>query len=308
MSRQQNGSNGDTGRNSVGSPRSRKLTGSQGGGQLVRSAHCPSRRQQVCPTPIAVRSKSPHHAILATLALALPVGALGWLTAPTTGTPVDADRDRQLGRELAEHTGNLLDPGTPVHWLDTRQAALSSRVSHTWAVVRARPAGEALHDIYLVAVQLSPEGRLLEANASYNLTETRLVDEGDLAGDGTRVAWTVTGDARVSRVEYADLAGEPLPSSETWTALARVQQGVTNWQEHGLFRGIERRSFRLDPAAIRARVSFDGELLRIDADGRLTEIPTEGEGEISGARHIQEERHVAARPGELVTWAVDRVR
>jgi hypothetical protein len=255
-----------------------------------------------------VRSKSPHHAILATLALALPVGALGWLTAPTTGAPVDVDRDRQLGRELTAHTGARLDPETPVHWLNTRQGALASRVSHTWAIARARPAGEALHDVYLVAAQLSPEGRLLEAGASYNLTETRLVDEGDLVGDGTHVAWTVTGEGRVYRVEYADLAGEPLPSSETWTALARVQQSVTNWQELGLFRGIERRSFRLDPAATRASLSFDDAHLRIDADGRVTEIPTAGEGEISGARHVQEERHVAARPGELVTWAVDRVR
>ena len=255
-----------------------------------------------------MRSKSPHHAIIATLALALPVGALGWLTAPTTGAPIDADRDRQLARELAAHAEVLVDPETPVHWLDARQAVFASRVSHTWAVTRARPAGEALHDVYLVAVRLSPEGRLLEAGASYNLTETRLVDEDSLIGDGTHIAWTVTGEGRVYRVEYADLAGEPLPSSETWNALARVQQGVTNWQELGLFRGIERRSFRLDPAATRTRLSFDGQRLRIDADGRLTEIPTAGEGVISGARHVQEERHVAARPGEIVTWAVDRVR
>jgi hypothetical protein len=255
-----------------------------------------------------VRSKSPHHAILATLALALPAGALGWFTAPSTGSPIDVDRDRQLAQELAQHTGAIVDPGTAVHWLVARQDALASRVMHTWAVARARPAGEALHDVYLVAVRLSPEGRLLEAGASYNLTETRLVDEASLTGDGTRVAWTVSGEGRVYRVEYADLAGEPLPSSETWTALARVQQGVTNWQELGLFRGIERRSFRLDPAALHTSVSFDDERLRIDADGRLTEIPTAGEGRISGARHVQEERHVAARPGELVTWAVDRVR
>lgn len=256
-----------------------------------------------------MRSKRPQQAILATLTLALPVGALGWLTAPTSsGSRVEADKDHQLAHELAVHTGARLDLDTPVHWLGARQDALASRIGHTWAVARARPADEALHDIYLVAVQLSPEGRLLGAGASYNLTETRLVDEASLSGDGTRVAWTVSGEGRVYRVEYADLAGEPLPPSEAWTALARAQQGVTNWQELGLFRGVERRSFRLDPAATRADVSFTGPRLRIDADGRVTEIPTSGEGAISGARHIQEERHVAARPGELVTWAVDRVR
>jgi hypothetical protein len=236
------------------------------------------------------------------------VGALGWLTAPSTGTPRDSDRDRQLGSALFEHDGARLDPDTAVYWLDRQQGVVASRITHTWAVARVLPPGEANHDIYLVAVQLSPEGRLLQAGATYDLTETRLVDEAGLVGNGTRVAWTVRGNQRVYRVEYADLAGEPLPAGESWTPLARMQQGVTNWQELGLIGGVERRSFRLDPAAIETHVSLDSEWLRIDADGRITEIPTAGGGEISGARHIQEEPHVTARPGELVTWAVDRVR
>jgi hypothetical protein len=255
-----------------------------------------------------VPTRSTPHAILAAVALALPVGALGWLTAPSTGAPSDSQRDRQLGRELLDRIGARLDLDTPVYWLEARQSVLASRVTHTWAVVRALPPGEANHDIYLVAVRLSPEGRLLQAGASYNLTETRLVDDGGLTGNGKRIAWTVLGNEHVYRVEYADLTGEPLPANETWTPLAQVQQGITNWQELGLFRGIERRSFRLDPAASHATVELGDDWLRIDADGRLTQIPTAGPGEITGARHIQEERRVAARPGELVTWAVDRVR
>lgn len=268
------------------------------------------------PTPVVQQNIPPRSAsaeqvraprtLRAAAVLAAPFALLGWLGAAPTGVDTQGSRDERLAAHLARSLGAQVDRATPVHWVARSQGPFASRVQHTWAVVRALPAGAEHHDVFLIAVRLSPEGDLLEAGASYNLSDTSLVDEANLVGDGERVAWTVEDHERVYRVEYADLGGDQLPSD--WTPLERVQHRVGNWQQVGQARGVERRSYRLDPAADKASLELLGGVLTIDADGRVTRIALEDGAVIDGQRHVLEQPPVVARPGELVTWAVDRVR
>ncbi len=234
---------------------------------------------------------------------------LVWLAQRGTGAGADvageADAARALSRALADKKLEA-DPAEVV-WVDRPPGALGSRFREPRALVRAHSAGEPA-DIYLTTVRMSPEGRLLELTGVYNLSDTSAVDERDLVVHGEHAAWTIAGGGKTYSVHLADLHGEPLPRGPEWTRLARFQQSITNLQETGQRAGIARRSFKLDPAANKATTAFTDAALLIDADGRKIRIPTDGDGPIEGQHFLREQEYHAARPGNFVTWAVDRVR
>src|SRR6185503_4283776 len=117
---------------------------------------------------------------------------------------------------------------------------------------------------------------------------------------------TISGGGRSYSVQYADLRGEQAPRD--WTRLQRFQNALTNAQQTGQTAGVGRRSFRLEPAAARLVLGFADDALLIDADGRRIRVPTESDRAIEGERFITEQTPEKARPGNLVTWAVDRTR
>lgn len=216
-------------------------------------------------------------------------------------------RDQMLRTELAATHDLLVDPSSRLHW-----AAEHVRVkwlpSPVWVAARARRATSDAHDIYLVRAELSPEGSLLRLDGLYNLTQTDLANETGLAGDGPRLTWHLEGQGQTYRVEYADLRGEPPPRGEEWTALARWQRQLTQLQHVGQLRGVRRRSFRIEPAAPELDVSLAPGVLRLRVQGQLTEISTDGVTDFPDAAPIHEESRQPARPGNLLTWAVDRAR
>jgi len=77
----------------------------------------------------------------------------------------------------------------------------------------------------------------------------------------------------------------------------------------GAARGIARRTFKLDPAATKVALALAAEELWISADDRRIRVSMADTAAIvEGAGFVQEQEHHLARPGNLVTWAVDRVR
>ncbi|HLV20182.1 MAG TPA: hypothetical protein VKZ49_04850 [Polyangiaceae bacterium] len=226
-------------------------------------------------------------------------------TADIAATSADPDLPRAIAGALGAMKLQV-DP-SEVHLIDPPAPVLDSRLHRPRAWVRARPEGEPA-DIFLVRSRLSPEGRLLELSGVYNITESSAVEEAQLVVHGERAAWVVGGGGKTYSVHYADARGEPKPEGPNWTRLARAQNALTNAQETGQLAGLRRRSFKLDPAASELTLGFTESHLLIYSDMNKIEVPTEAEGPILGERFLRVQQHVKARPGNLVTWAVDRVR
>ncbi|MBK7581866.1 MAG: hypothetical protein IPI67_16860 [Myxococcales bacterium] len=232
--------------------------------------------------------------------------AVAWLLRPSVPlAAARAEADRKKAVALALEERGLHAVAEEVFFLDPEPGTLASIRTTVRALVRAR-AGEDPSDIWLLTSRWSPEGRLLEITGSYDLSDTSAVDEQSLVVDGLRAAWVIGSDGKAFTLKLADLSGEPRPSG--WSTLARWQSRITNLQETGQQTGVGQRSFRLDPPAEHTRLHFDGDGLSADADGRKIRIPTSGDGPIEGGHYLLEQTPEKSRPGNLVTWAVDRVR
>lgn len=173
------------------------------------------------------------------------------------------------------------------------------------SLVRAHRKNEP-SDIFLVRSRRAPDGSLLEISTFYNLSETSAAEERNLVVTDTHAAWTIGQGTTVNAVQLLDLTGEPAPVGTEWTRMARIQNSITNLQETGQTSGLGRRYFRLVPPAKRVVLGLGEEALLVDADGHRVRIDT-NQGRKEGER-LREITPRKARPGNLVTWAVDRVR
>jgi hypothetical protein len=183
---------------------------------------------------------------------------------------------------------------------------LLSLTRYERSLVRARRARE-LSDIFLVRSRRAPDGSLLEISTYYNLTETSAAEERNLVVSESHAAWTIGQDgSSVNAVQLIDLSGEPSPTGLEWTRAARFQNALTNLQETGQTAGIGRRYFRLVPPAKRVVLGLGEDALLVDADSHRIRIDT-NQGRKEGER-LREITPRKARPGNLVTWGVDRVR
>lgn len=241
--------------------------------------------------------------------------------------PRGSDRNASLAAELGRR-GLTVDQAGVV-WLQRPPFSLfRAAVRSAAAVVRAQPGAEEPHDIYLVQAKLSPEGVLLGVDAIFNLTETSAVDEQRPVGDGSRFAFVeraMQADAEASRVRLVDLSagapwatraqppeeggsGEPEPTRGDvgLNNLQRVQAAITRFQQTGRFRGVTRWTYTIQPAAEEVELGMDRDALRIAADGRVAEIALVRPRAVPD--WLTAERELEAKPGNLVTWAVDRVR
>ena len=232
-----------------------------------------------------------------------------WLLRPAPGAPANVRAEPDLSQALATALSGrgLSVQASQVYWLDRSGSVLGTRLDRPRAVLLARRGTEPA-DVYLARVKLSPEGRLLELSGLYNVSETSAVEERQLTVDRQRAAWTIGGSGRTYSVHFADLRGEPAPQGEPWARLVRLQHEITNLQDTGQRQGIGMRTFRLDPAATEVALAFSDRSLLIRADEHAIEVWTDGSGRIAGERFVQAQTSQPARPGNFVTWAVDRVR
>lgn len=174
------------------------------------------------------------------------------------------------------------------------------------ALVRASTRGEP-NDLYLVEARLSPEGAVLEVGAAFNLTRTASVDESRPVFKAHFAAYTTSVDNVVTGVHVLDLAGRAAPAEFNRTQ--RAQVAIANLQQTGQTRGIVQNAFGLEPTATRVQLAWrdDGMLVLKADDHDVVLDPEKGEAIVGGnfVRATPEER---ATPGNVVTWAVDRVR
>jgi len=263
--------------------------------------------------PVAVRPQRWRSRI----GVAAMAAAVALTMAGVDDVPVGrADRSTGLGQAL-ERRGLWVDP-EGVLWLDEPPLGLWSAAAGTaHAVVRARPAPDEPHDIYLVHARLSPEGALLEVGGAYNLTETSAVDERPPLGCRRRFAFVeqpLEAARAADRVRVIDLQADGGDRSDpaagqdrsSWSWLERLQAAVTRWQDTGRPGGVARWSYTVQPTPEQLTIAAGPEHLRIQADGRTAELRWVEPR--AAAPWLMVEPGLESRPGNLVTWAVDRVR
>jgi hypothetical protein len=235
------------------------------------------------------------------------LGLAGAVALVSSGGIPPADRTAGLLSALGDH--GLVASAEGVVWLDSMPSnslaaafAVSSR-----ALVRARSKGD-FHDLYLVRARLSPDGAVLRVTSSHNLTRTPSADESTPLVQGDLVVYSTSIEGVPTAAYALDLAGETIAKDNDLGFLARTQIALTNLQETGQWSGIGRRGWTLDPSPCAIDLSLSDDHILLVADGRRIRLPRNGIEPIEGASFVRAHRTARARPGNLVTWAVDRVR
>ncbi len=195
-----------------------------------------------------------------------------------------------------------------VTWIDTVSGIGGAVAGRSRALVRASTSGDPT-DLYLVEGRLSPEGAVLWVGDLWDVTNTSGVDESRPILRGRMAAYTTSADGLVTAFHVLDLAGPSAEASADFTRVQRVQAAVTNWQQTGQTAGIAHTTFALDPVAGRADLEWRSDSVleaRTDAH-RIVVEPREARV-LEGADFVRVVSDERARPGNVVTWAVDRVR
>ncbi|WP_437719713.1 hypothetical protein [Sorangium sp. So ce861] len=253
------------------------------------------------------------------------------------------DRSAALVAELAER--GIAAASGDVVWVDPPRGGFRPLGFRARAVARGAVRGEPT-DLYLVDTRLSPDGVLLDVSGIHNLTETSGADESKpvLRREALAYVSRPLVEAASPTVHVLDLDGKAHPGGADWSPVERLQHAITSWQATGRLRGIGRRTFAVDPArsedpaaedpaaggaedpaaedpgaaapdegrrpasAVDVAVALegDGEVV-VRADGREARLPLHG-ADAPLPAWIRAESFEIARPGNLVTWAVDRVR
>lgn len=244
-------------------------------------------------------------AIGARLAL-VGVGAGLAIATARGGPPAQGDRRAAVAQHLTAQ--GLKTEAEDVVFIDAPNGSggwglIGSTLSRARAVVRAQPSETDPRDVYLVEARLSPAGALLDLSRPRNLSETIGADETRPIVLGERVAFaSLSGvEGAPSVVTVLDFAGE---GKVDWSVFERVQRGIQNWQATGQLRGVAKKAYVVEGKGDVAVSIKDGRLL-VSSDGREAAL----ESEVAALPSwIVAEPEQIARPGNLVTWSVDRVR
>ncbi|MBW2457214.1 MAG: hypothetical protein JRI68_22060, partial [Deltaproteobacteria bacterium] len=217
---------------------------------------------------------------------------------------------RNAGVEQALQRRGLDVDRDGVLWLEQPPyGVLGSLGKSVPVVVRAAPGPDEPHDIYLVAAKLSPEGVLLSLGRAHNLTETSAVDEQRPVGGGGVFAFveqSMLSDEHPNRVRLIDLAAPASADAAQWTRAERVKATITRLQKTGRTEAVSRVAYSVEPAPEKLSVSILDGRLHVRADDRLADIALSDPLAVPdwlGCKATAE-----SRPGDLVPWAVDRVR
>jgi hypothetical protein len=253
------------------------------------------------------------------------VVGLGGVLAVAVPKRADPEADRFSALAHALQRRGLVAAPEDVQWIDRPGGPIGGSAR---AIVRGAPAKGEPCDIFLVETRLTPEGVLLSVGDAWNLTETSGADESRPVIRGQRVAYV----ARPLLAEVAstahvvDLGGQP--ATDGWSPVERAQNALTNLQQTGQLRGVTKRTFAIEPEELPKKggdpladgkeapkpvpvrdvtVELDGENLIVRTGARSATVPLDTPDAPVPA-WLRTETYELARPGNLATWAVDRVR
>lgn len=191
-----------------------------------------------------------------------------------------------------------------ITWIDPPSVFGTGR-----AVVRARHDDD-LADILLVRARRTARGAVLGTPSVYNLSSTPNADEDAPSVRDTRVAFVVRSGPQSLGVRTIDLQGEAELTGPGWSLLARAQNAITNVQQTGQASGVNQGFWAIEPPAeapVSVSIAGDGKLDLAIAGNTARLDPQQGGCE-GNCEALEWRASAKARPGNLVTWAVDRVR
>jgi hypothetical protein len=212
----------------------------------------------------------------------------------------------EVAAEYLSARGVQIEPGT-FHFVDPQRGGLRATFTRARAVVLGAEPGEP-PEVYLVKVLLSHDGHVSRIAAAYNLSDTAAVGEAALAVSGKFAVWLIQDDGNTLGVEIADLRGAPPARGPGWSATARLQRAITDLQETGQARGVGRMSLKLTRPSRNASFELPEGRLVVRTDTSQLELELGRSELFGGAEEAELVMHERARPGDLITWAVDRVR
>ncbi len=206
-------------------------------------------------------------------------------------------------------TRGLTCSAADVTWIDPPEGVRGAIAGSSRAIVRASASGDP-SDLYLIEARLSPEGAVLRVGDSWNLTNTSGVDESRPFLHGSMLAYATSADGLFTGFHVIDLAGPAPASLAGFTRMQRAEAALTNLQQTGQLEGIAHTTFALDPVAgnVGMRWREDGTLEAQADDHRIVVDPSSPTRVLAGADFVRVVSDERARPGNLITWAVDRVR
>ena len=230
---------------------------------------------------------------------------LGFWARPSAVSAVARGPEGALAQALSRR--GLSCTAADVTWINVRHGLLGWVAPEARALVRAR-IGDEPSDLYLIEVRMSPDGALLGVESSWNVTQTSGVDESPALLRGHRAVYTTSADGLMTGVHVLDLAGAP-PDAGSLSALQRAQVAITNVEQTGQSAGIVHTAFAFDPVARRGSIEWrDDGIVEARVDDQVVLIDPSRSTVVAGAEFVRVLPDERARPGNLVTWAVDRVR
>ncbi|MDP9001951.1 MAG: hypothetical protein M3O46_17770 [Myxococcota bacterium] len=216
--------------------------------------------------------------------------------------------DAQTAMAEALTSRGLVCDATDVEWISGTRGLWKALTGNSRALVRAHAVDEP-SDLFLVEARLSPEGDVLDVGDAWNITETTGADESRPIVRGHLAVYTTMVDGLCTGLHVLDLDGRALNAHGDFTRLQQAQIALTNLQHTGQRTGVVHNTFALDPVARIATTAWreDG-LVEVHADGRVIVVDPLHSNVVSGGSFVRVILDERARPGNLATWAVDRVR
>ncbi len=246
------------------------------------------------------------------------------------------DRANALATELSRR--GIATRAEDVTFVDPPRGVFGALGATSRAIVRTPPVAGDPNDLFLVYAKLSPEGVLLDVGGMFNITETTGADESIPSVEGERLAYVAQPLVAGSHatVHVVELSGQTGDIGD-FGRVERAQLAITNAQETGQVRGIGKRAFAVskdepsgaenghgaeenpddesaaetapsdaEPAVSRVRCALEKDVLIVTDEGRQARVPLTGEANLPAWLNAVD--HEVARPGNVITWAVDRVR
>jgi|HubBroStandDraft_1064217.scaffolds.fasta_scaffold03944_2 hypothetical protein len=273
----------------IESPAERGRKGARLGDHETGLARAPFWRPVARPLVVAVT---------AALALASIRADRGILDA---STPEDA-----VAAALTER-GLVCDPADVV-WVEMPRGLTHALRGGARAIAVAHSPNDPT-DLFSVNARVSPEGRVLEVGSLHNLTETSGVDESRPIVRGRFAVYTTSADGLVTAVHVLDLGGRAAESYSDLRFEQRLQVALTNLQQTGRTAGVLHTTYALEPLARRSKLIWrsDG-IVALQADEHEVAIDPYSGQVVTGGDFVRVVADERARPGNLVTWAADRMR
>ncbi len=208
--------------------------------------------------------------------------------------------------EILGARGLTVEPDGVV-FLDLPRGAIGAATSRARALVVAS-SGSDPSELYLVETRVAPNGVLVDVLGDYNLSDTIGAQESVPVVSGERAAFVskslVPGSP--DTVIVLDFHGQQ-PTG--WPLVERAQNALTNLQDTGQLRGVDKRTLTLSGETKgEVHLAFDGDTLDIESDGRRARYAAVSAALSQKEAWVTVETNELARPGNLTTWSVDRVR